>query len=52
MLAYPGELFLDRRRSDLAAPRMRRDPRILIELLLAPLAPAQRVSAPGVLRSE
>jgi uncharacterized protein len=52
MLADPGELVLDRRRSDLAAPRMRRDPRILIELLLAPLAPAQRVSAPGVLRSE
>jgi uncharacterized protein len=52
MLADPGELVLDRRRSDLAAPRMRRDPRILIELLLAPLAPAKRVSAPGALRSQ
>jgi predicted glycosyltransferase len=52
MLADPDELILDRRRSDVAPPRMRRDPRILIELLLAPLAPAQRAFAAGALRSQ
>jgi predicted glycosyltransferase len=52
MLADPDELILDRRRSDVAPPRVRRDPRILIELLLAPLAPARRASTPGALRSQ
>jgi predicted glycosyltransferase len=37
-LAAPGELDLGRRDRAAAPPRMRRDPRVLIELLLSPLA--------------
>jgi hypothetical protein len=40
-LAAPGDLDLSRRARAGAPPRVRRDPRVLIELLLSPLAAAR-----------
>jgi predicted glycosyltransferase len=37
-LEDPGELDLERRRSAVDEPRVRRDPRVLVELLLSPLS--------------
>jgi predicted glycosyltransferase len=51
MLTDPDELMLARRETGAGTPRVRRDPRVLIELLLAPLAPARRAPGPGTLRS-
>jgi uncharacterized protein len=51
MLSDPEELELGRREAGDRAPRVRRDPRVLIELLLAPLARASRAPASGALRS-
>jgi predicted glycosyltransferase len=51
MLASPEELELGRREHDSATPRVRRDPRRLIELLLAPLARGAPEPQPGALRS-
>ena len=38
-LAQPGELGLARRRVDSEQARVRRDPGVLVELLLSPLIP-------------
>jgi predicted glycosyltransferase len=51
MLTDPDELMLGRRATGDAPPRVRRDPRVLIELLLAPLGRAVRAPVPGTLRA-
>ena len=51
MLTDPDELMLGRRTEGAGSPRVRRDPRVLIELLLAPLARTSRAPATGTLRS-
>jgi uncharacterized protein len=51
MLSDPDELILGRRAAGAEAPRVRRDPRVLTELLLAPLALSARAPATGTLRS-
>jgi predicted glycosyltransferase len=51
MLSDPDELILAAREPAAGDPRVRRDPRLLIELLLAPLAPFARAPATGTLRS-
>jgi predicted glycosyltransferase len=50
-LTDPDELMLGRREAGAAPPRVRRDPRVLIDLLLAPLALTSRAPATGTLRS-
>jgi predicted glycosyltransferase len=50
MLTDADELALDRRGPAAATPRVRRDPRVLIDLLLSPLDPALRARAPGTLQ--
>jgi predicted glycosyltransferase len=51
MLRDPDELTLGRRETGAAPPRVRRDPSVLIELLLAPLARGPAVPVAGTLRA-
>jgi predicted glycosyltransferase len=50
-LRGPGELDLSRRERSSAEARVRRDPQVLVDLLLSPLGAAGERSGPGTLRS-